>query len=118
LLFAGSAAIIIAGFLPWVEISVGAATIGLAGYKTDALILMIFGVILLIEAAMVKGKHGKRYSIATGILSLCALIFNLVLISRFGSAATGTLFSSDAGMGAWLSFIGYILATVSGFLQA
>ena len=113
----GALGLIIGALLPWVKMSAPlVGTLTLSGIEGDGMITGGIGLILLIGAALSKGKAEKRYSIVGAIFGLIAGLIIFPKPFTIGAAIVDTsdVVSASIGSGIYLSIIGVVLVIIGG----
>ena len=117
LLFIGSIGLILGTLLPWASITAPlVGTLTLSGLDGDGMFSGGIGLLLLLGAIFTKPKTDKRYSIASAILALIALLIvapKLLDIGSIGNDVPGAIVTIGSGL--YISILAAILAIVGGW---
>ena len=113
----GAIGLIIGALLPWIVAeAVFGGSLSTKGIEGDGQITAGIGVIVLVIAAVSKGKPSKLYSIAGSILAGLAAIVLIVDFSHLNKVVFDTPFgvSAKLGSGLYLSIVAALVALVGG----
>ena len=116
----GGMILIFSIFLPWATHT--SPTLGLNnsinGYSTDGAFGAIFGFIIILIAAMVKGRSEKRYSYIVAFLAIVAFYITFRTITTIGSVIRGSEdVISSVRIGPYLSMLGALLSFIGGVMK-
>jgi hypothetical protein len=116
----GGAILIFSLFVPWVvhtSPSLGLNTV-INGYSTDGVFGGLFGLFIILTAAVTKGTHGKRYSYLVAVFAVLAFSITFRTLTSAGQVLrqSGDTINS-LKIGPYLSILGALISFIGGVMK-
>jgi hypothetical protein len=124
LLLAGGLLLIIGSRLPWISVPVLFGVEGPAyeaieiGWEDNGILTGLFGLILLVVGALVKGRAGRLYSLPGGIFAAFAALVVAGCFLRILEIDPAAGFFAATDFGIYITLIGALLALTGALLKS